>query len=517
MNNPSAMPSYSPEFVRPLHEAKNEFLQVLVPNFSIKAKGGGFEFDVAFDGESQAVWRREAKDYLRRKMSAKKRSALQTKIKQFFAGKTKQFVHDDPFFPFRLGNGGTLPVVRLEAKDYYCLFFRDSHPVGWNIANGGANHVFDLLHPDAIIERELREELIVVDPEQGRRYVFDWHDARLRDHPDFALANQLWMDRFRQEGIEQFTESPLPLKWLPAPDAGLPAGSERFHDSMRVQYANWRPIRTGHGLLNINAEDFGIEFDRVAKLSVGPDAVFCDGEVVDGRLLNRIVGLFEVERLNRELKGGAARFLPDRLFWNGLDRTGKDVVKVVGEYLDSLAYEFPKAKPPGWDLRKPPLGLCPVTRNVIHRYLQLARTVPPPPPVKYDVFLSFGSEDLPLARQVYDRLMRTEDCQVFMSDITMNHGLFGEQIDAALDAAWAFVAVGSHRDHLYKSWVKYEWQQFHNDMMANQRGKSEKSPFLAVVRDMNIQELPRPFLTRNNLEWNQDPSLAKLDRFLRKT
>jgi hypothetical protein len=85
-------------------------------------------------------------------------------------------------------------VVRVEGRDHFCLFLRDAHPAGWNIANGGANDLQDLLRPASIIERELREELIVLDPDRRLRYVFDWHDAHLRDHPDFALADRLWRD-----------------------------------------------------------------------------------------------------------------------------------------------------------------------------------------------------------------------------------------------------------------------------------------------------------------------------------
>jgi hypothetical protein len=65
----------------------------------------------------------------------------------------------------------------------------------------GINDFNDLLHPDAIVERELREELIIVELERFRRYVFDWHDARLKDHPEFAFANRLWMERFRRQNF----------------------------------------------------------------------------------------------------------------------------------------------------------------------------------------------------------------------------------------------------------------------------------------------------------------------------
>jgi len=62
-------------------------------------------------------------------------------------------------------------VIRCNDRDYYCLFYREIAPVGWNIANGGAESVAELLDPLATIERELREELIIVEPAAGHRYV----------------------------------------------------------------------------------------------------------------------------------------------------------------------------------------------------------------------------------------------------------------------------------------------------------------------------------------------------------
>jgi hypothetical protein len=292
--------SFNPEYVRPLAKAENELLQVLVHRFRIERKGNGFELHVGFNDESPAIWRRGAKSHILDTLQAERRAALQGEIEAFFASNNEAYEHRDAAFPFRLGNGGTLPVVRLRGTDYYALFFRDSHPTGWNIANGGASTRYDLLHPDAIVERELREELIIVEPERGRWYVFDWHDARLRDHPDFAMAHAQWEERFRSQGFRGFDDVALPLKWSLPPDADRQAVEHRYHDAVRIRFGDDTPIYTGQGFLNINAEDFGIEFDRIAKLSVGPEAVFCDGELRSGLLLNRVVGLFALDHIHEQ-------------------------------------------------------------------------------------------------------------------------------------------------------------------------------------------------------------------------
>jgi hypothetical protein len=46
----------------------------------------------------------------------------------------------DPLFPFRYASGGVLPILRIGRKEFFCFFYRDIDPVGWNIANGGWGH-----------------------------------------------------------------------------------------------------------------------------------------------------------------------------------------------------------------------------------------------------------------------------------------------------------------------------------------------------------------------------------------
>jgi len=487
-------PQLDPAYVRPLAVAENQFLQVLVDRFQILRKGHGFELQVGFTDESPTIWQREATRRLREALPREHRIAVQQKFDRFMASNDEVLHYHDSFFPFRLGNGGTLPVVRIGGSDYYCLFYRDIPPKGWNIANGGANTRHDLLHPDAIVERELREELIIVEPLRKRRYVFDWHEARLRDNPDFALAQELWTECFRRQGFTEFEGMMLPLKWSLPPDADCQALDQRQHDAMRIRCGTSPAIYTGKGFLNINAEDFGIEFDRIAKITVSQEAIFCDGELCGDQLLNRVVGLFPVERVLKEIDEGQHHFAPSHIYWNGENRSGEDPSVVIEASRKSRVSSWRQTEE---DLRRdaaphPPgdaFDLCPVTRTIIGRHRKLRDPLSSPPAADpFDVFLSFASEDRLLARQVLDYLSASH--RLFFSDLTLTRGGFSDQIDRALDVVGSFVAVGTHVDHLNKSWVKYEWRNFHNDMKSKR--KAEDAPFFAIVSGMDPHDLPRP-------------------------
>ncbi len=514
--------NFDPQLVRALGTAESQFLQVLVDRFRIRRKGNGFELQVAFNEESPSIWLSAAKRHILSTLPAERRRSLQRQIEAFFASGAEAYDYHDPSFPFRLGNGGTLPVIRRGGTDYYCLFYRDSYPTGWNIANGGANTRSDLKHPDLIVEREMREELIIVEPERGWWHVFDWHDARLREHPDFARAQELWAEHFRRQGFREFATVPLPLKWSLPPDADRQAVEHRQHDAMRIRCGDEAAIYTGQGFLNVNAEDFGIEFDRIAKLSVGPEAIFCDGELHGDGLLNRVVGLFSVARMQKEIAAGQHHFLPDRIYWDGEDRTGDEPKAVIGDFLKGRRSSWPQLEdhirrnaapePPG-----DPFDLCPVSRTIVRRHLQLQATEPPAPTPgeAFEVFISFASEDRALARRVFDHLSATTRRRVFFSDLTLTGGAFGEQIDRALDSVWSFVAVGSRLEHLNKSWVSYEWRNFHNDLTSGR--KPPHSPFLAFVSGIDPRDLPRPLRVQPAViadPADPAPALALLDRFI---
>jgi hypothetical protein len=491
--------NFDPVLIRPLALAQNEFLQVLLSSFRVRRQRTGLVLEVEFGFDTPAVWLRKGKAHVQEllRCNVSQIAQYQKDLERILLhSDRRQYSHSDPTFPFRFGNGGTLPVIRCGGEDYYCLFYRDQDPVGWNIANGGAESVSELCDPHANIVRELREELIIVEPRQGRRYVFADDEGLLPDHPDFALARRIWEGvlhsrdrRLRGADFADLKELTLPLKWLPGPDSVL------------IHFDNRKPIRAEGLFLNINAEDFSIELDRVVKIEVSSEAVFCDGEIVRGYLLDRVVGLFRVDRLNAELAAGRSGFLPDRIFYRGQERPARNIRTVIEEYLSDLKRKriFASDAFRHYQLAKERFALCPVTRTLIKRVLLHLgrRTQGERFPCSYrgacEVFVSFPSEDRLLAREV-SRFLERAGRNVFFSDETLHQADFASAIDTALDQAKSMVVVGTEAARFHKPWVRYEWQSFHNDILSGR--KPWNTPLLALVADVEPGRLPRPLSFR---------------------
>jgi hypothetical protein len=496
-----------PAFIRPLGAAQNEFLQVLLTEFQVRPEGRGLVLEVAFDFDTPAVWLRRGKVQIHRQLNPDSIRRYQRDFEELLLGNvTRTLDHRDPAFPFRFGNGGTLPVIRIGEEDYYCLFYRDIEPIGWNIANGGAESTGELIDPLATIERELREELIVVDPVAGSWNVFDWDEGRQPDHIDFTVAHQYWREVFRERGVDLDRELTLPLKWL------------RGNDRVVIHFGKRPPIEVAECILNINAEDFGIEIDRVAKLALGSGSVvLCDGEMVRGLPLDRVIGLFETGRFHAALAAGRAEFFPDRVFHHGLDRTADGIHRVVEAYLEDVtrrgvwapdvreAYEAATCR----------FGLCPVTRNLIRRRLLLDGPEIVPPASPPDVFLSFASEALPLAERVH-AFLGGGGHRVFFSQESLHEANFGEAIDRALQEARSLVVVGMRTEHFYKGWVQYEWRSFHNDILG---GRKPSTAALVTLTEApaDLLTLPRPLTYREVVECDPqapEPAFQRIGRLL---
>jgi hypothetical protein len=506
------------DLIRPLKKAQNEFMQVLVTSFRISRGEVGLVLEVSFDEDTLAVWLREGKDHLRRQMDPALADRYQKELDRFVHDPgEKELVFHDPRFPFRFGNGGTLPVLHYGDKDYYCFFYRDIWPIGWNISNGGAESLSELLDPLAIIEREFREELIIVEPTDKCRYIFDWSEGKRPDHPDFSIARRVWDEIFDRHDFQKIEDRTLPLKWLSG------------HDTVVIRYNDVDTVTITDCFVNINARDFGIEIDRVAKLSVNSNAILCDGELSKGKLVNQVVGLFEVGRFSKNLESGHTEFMPDLIFWNGQSRPSADIKSVVGEYLDYVVTQGIKniETRREWEAYPEKYDLCPASRNILDRYLHLEKevvieTAPvcrPPARKKSsrpEVFLSFASEDLLLARKVFAYLCN-EGHNVFFSDETMHRANFGTEIDNALKNARSLVLVGSEPSHFYKPWVQYEWQSFHNDILS--RRKPLKTPMVTFTQKPRLNSLPRPLTYRHIIDYSRKPweeSLRELNNLLLK-
>ena len=497
------------EHIRPLKMALRtaKFVQVLVTEFTLTTHREGATLELGFDDDTLAVTSVDGKDDLRRQLgiASSRGPSYQSQIDAFLAGSaSSSYRFSDPGFAFRYASGGILPIIRLGDRDYYALFWRDIFPIGWNIANGGSESRPEMIEPLRTIDREFREELVIMAPEAHRRYAY----PRLRgiDEPGtLPVALALWEDRFRDTW--QISETwELSTKWIHGPDSVL------------VTYAGREPLLSSGYFLNINTEDYGIEVDRVARIRLEEKAVLLDGEICGNDLLNQPVGLFDTDRMDRLVRSGATDFRPDRFFFDGRSCKVPDLESVVKqEYLRYTA-GF-RSSDQGQELESQPnwFNLCPVTRQIISRYLaweeRVAAQAPSPPARRpYEGFLCFKHEDLALARRLYNFLTE-RGLAVFFSTESIDTDVFSEAIYQALNDAEWLVVVGTRLENIAAPWPRFEWNSFHHDVLSGVKPNGRM--FSLVTPDVDPRRLPYPLRTREATVYDEkDPELA-LDRVYR--
>ena len=385
-----------------LREAQNSLLQVLLTEFDLSKDGRGFILNVNFTEADTAIRRREAKRRVQEKMPGYPGRAveIQDNIDAVLFRGRSHYAHSDPDFVFRYASGGTLPIIEFDSAQYYCLFYRDVFPVGWNIANGACDSLPELLDPKRAIERELREELMIfalhTDPPVD--YRFAWVGEMAVASSEFEIARWLASAFLAgQQNINQFRKEPLEVRWDPSGP-----------DTLRVRFGGQETVVQQGFYLNINASDFGIEFDRIARVRLPEGAVLLDGELNDNRLLNQPIGLFEVGRTQKAVYDGSTEFVPERLYYDATPEFCSppsaaalrgDVLR--NKYLERLlrigvrgeeGVKEWEAVPPGACL-----DLCPVTRSIIRRHMRAASPL---------VFISYSHADREFAAELERGLKR---------------------------------------------------------------------------------------------------------------
>lgn len=346
--------------VEPLEQAEGAILQVLLAEFNLVREQGGVRLRVAFGPESPAIRRRETRSALRGRMPGfGSAPEVQRALEEVLLDGTRErYDHQDHGFPFRYASGGALPLIVHAGKEHYGLFYRDIHPQGWNIANGSCDSLGELIDPRRTIEREFREELIVLEPAAHREHVPAWQGAWPAPCPEADLARVLWRPRLG-EAAPRAPAAPIEVEWL--------GGG----DSLTVCWAGREFPPLGDCLVNVNALDFGIEVDRIARFRLPDGALLLDGEVSGGRLLDRPIGLFERGRLESLARApGPQDLLPDVLFFAGARRAPERLeALVLDEFLPALIAAG--LRPPESRARFRALaakyGLCPVTRQLVLR------------------------------------------------------------------------------------------------------------------------------------------------------
>jgi hypothetical protein len=495
---------YSSDYIRKFKEAEHHFLEVLITDFELSKRGQGSELKVKFDNNTPTIWTRFGQNAAQQLVPDFDRKAanFQSQLDSFlFKPEEKPLIiNEKDSFPFRYASGGTLPVLRIGNKEYYSLFYRSIFPIGWNIANGGCDNRFELLNPPDTIERELREELMIVDATNKRRYVFAGDEDKPFDHPSFAAARRFWEVNPKLKGLPDFEETPILLKWLKGPDC------------LTVQHGD-NKARTIEGcFLNINAEDFGIELDKVAVIHLDEDAILLDGEIIGNTLQNTVVGLFEVDRLSRELKEDKGEYFPNYFFYNAEKCQIEKFQEKILESFNNIKYLRPEREITDYTTSEKKFDLCPVTKRIVKRYFSLP-TDPTPTNCNFDVFISYGSEDVLLAKKVFE-FLEDKKYNSFLSSESNTNPDFSRAINDALDSAKCLVAVGTKPEYLKKKWVEYEYGAFHNDMMS---GRKKVAKLLSFISLFDRLDLPLPLRKYQSVEFNEnkiDDGLKELIKFI---
>ena len=479
------MPILDSASIRPLRLAENHFLEVLLSKFNLRREGSGAHLEVSFDSETPACWNRAGRDeiYAHLSKQGQKITNYQTLLENVLVhGSAEGFPFDDPDFVFRWASAGALPIVRLGDEEYYCLFYREIRPIGWNIANGACDSSTELLDPLCTLERELCEELIILDPKTSSWYGFDRGDASFLHRPEHRTV-QLIVETLKKKGLWQRNAGvgllETGLQWFNGPDSATIYAQDILLKTEKHDVAGC--------FLNINAEDFGIELDRVVKINVGKDALVFDGEVSNGRLLNRVVGLFRTDRFDLEKN----EYIPDKCFYGGdsvggpafQHRMGNDFLKDI-----KLSGLRSRAEIEAYEAEKFKFDLCPVTRQLLQRFMS---TLPKQPAATAacEVFISFGHGDEKLADKVARFIEKRCGKNVFYYPDKQKDYDFSRAIDEALESAECIVVVGSRLENLMTRWPEYEYRTFNIDVNS---GKKPKGKLLSLVVGIDPISLPLP-------------------------
>jgi len=482
--------------ILPLRDRTDELLQVLLPEFTLRKErpGTGIRLSVEVTDRMPSIIDIDGKrefNRIVRESGMQARDTLAMRLADFFADpREREYCFDCSRHPLRYANGGVLPVVRLDGRDYFWLFYRDIFPIGWNIANGASDTTAEMLDPNRIVLREFGEEVIVADFTTRHLFTYEPEEDTV---PLGFLKGALaaWSEKLNID-LFKFERLPIPLKWVDGPDAA------------DVTVEGRRRETKGH-FINITPEDNAIELDRIAFINLGKGVTLLDGEHRNGKLLNEVIGLFEVEKM-RDLS--RTEFIPDVVFFDGKDRTLQEkesadrtekLAGIIKEYLKSPILDRSDKERQDYAATEPKYNLCPITRSIITRFFEWDKTEKrvekgDSPRVEhakgeFDVFISFREVDLPVAQSLAGDL-RQRGLNVFMSSETLKWlgaADYYRAINEALEQSAVLVVVGSRPERFNSGWVRYEWQSFFAEVHS---GRKDYGRVFTFTGGVGVDELP---------------------------
>jgi len=506
-----------------LKKRSKNLLQVLLPEFILWKQDEGLLLEVNITKDDYSIVNQAGKREFFRILESDKgygRRKIENELNNFYSNKYElAYKFDCSNSPFRYANGGVLPVIRLDSVDYFCLFYRDIFPIGWNIANGGSDTLEELLDPQRVVFREFGEELIITDDVNKLFYVYEPN----QEDTSYGLQEEawdIWKKYFPERKFCDYKKLSIPLKWIEGPD------------SVCSTLGNKKLTTKGY-FLNINPQDNGIEVDKIALISLKEKVSIFDGETSDGRLYGRLVGLFPVADMKKYFKNGKlteSKFKPPRFFFKGEERFSSinDVIK--GEYFRSLGNIRTKQDRLYYAHEYKKFDLCPVTRTIIQRYFEweagerkqssLVQTDDRKAYVRNaktcQIFITFRSADTIIAEELHDYLTE-QGYSVFCSSLDMSRlgeSDYSRVIDDALESATCLIVIGTQKEHFDSGWVSYEWRSFMNEIRS---GRKPKGKVFTFVGGLNVGELPFGLRSMESIQFtfsNPRDSFEKLYRFV---
>jgi hypothetical protein len=218
------------------------------------------------------------------------------------------------------------------------------------------------------------------------------------------------------------------------------------------------------------------------------DSVFCDGEQTGNFLLNRVVALFEVSKLEANLEGN--RFNPDRVYVTGKERDADQLSHIIRKEVIPHLKRFRNAEETAQFEQLVHVGshldLCPVTRRIVMRYKQ--REIAASEERRCTVFVSYGGSDEYTARKVYDEIHHS--APTFFFPEYSHRDVLSRSIDDALDSATCLIVACTSLDNINRDRCAYEWKRFCRDWGASLKANNAVIvPF--VASDINPEDLPR--------------------------
>lgn len=495
------------------NDPDNDLFQVILPEFILNKKQFGLEVDIEINENLFSIRNINGKKDFN---AAIKKSKI--KNQKSVAKNINDFKNDDnclsykfidPEYYFRYANGGVLPILRLKInesnarEDYFCFFYREIFPIGWNIANGASDNRNELFYPSDIILREFNEELIITDNEKKLRYVFDM-DKKSFTQQTHNMVLKAW-DKKIEENISKYERLFIPMKWIDGPDSATIRSESK-------------KVTTSGYFLSITPEDNAIELDKIGFINLSGDISLLDGEISNGRLINGVIGLFKVDKFEEKLKGN--EFIPDKIFMNGTEKNIHDLENIIHkEYLPQLGNIINKKDRGVYYNTKNKFDLCPITRSITGKYFkwlknqdqyvktirdqknqEVSKTIVEHNNTEYQIFLSYKSEDTQYATKLYDYLVSMGK-KVFFSGNSLQ--ILGESdyaraIDKALDKADSMIVFGTDPVYLDTGWVSYEWKSFFNEIRSDRKKNGRLFTF---TNNVNIEDLPYALRSVQNIEF----------------